>query len=68
MAFNGKTAAKIALDLPYVDYGVQNVGIHGAAVWVLPSTAGAANGFWDPVHWHALADAVRKIRGGTRTA
>jgi TDG/mug DNA glycosylase family protein len=63
VAFNGKKAAQIALDRAYVDFGLQNEGIHGAAVWVLPSTARTANGPWDPVYWQALADAVTKLKG-----
>lgn len=63
VAFNGKKAAQLVLGQPYVDFGLQrHVGIHGAAVWVLPSTSSAANGFWDPVHWFALADAVNTLR------
>jgi TDG/mug DNA glycosylase family protein len=63
VAFNGKKAAQIALGQPYVDFGLQKqVGIHGAAVWVLPSTSPVANGSWDEVHWFALADAVQSVR------
>jgi double-stranded uracil-DNA glycosylase len=62
VAFNGKKAAQIALAQRYVDFGLQRVGIYGAAVWVLPSTSGAATGFWEPVHWYALADAIRLLR------
>lgn len=62
VAFNGKRGAQVALGQPYVDFGLQRVGIHGAAVWVLPSTSPAANGMWDSGHWFALADAVQTLR------
>ena len=63
VAFNGKKAAQVALGQPYVDFGLQRqVGIHGSAVWVLPSTSPAANSSWDPVHWFALSDAVQSLR------
>lgn len=41
LAFNGKNAASGALERN-VDYGPQPERIGGAAVWVLPSTSGAA--------------------------
>jgi TDG/mug DNA glycosylase family protein len=56
LAFNGKNAARGALDRR-VDYGVQPERIGGARVWVLPSTSGAARGFWDIEPWHELARA-----------
>lgn len=62
VAFNGKKAAQIVLDQPHVDFGLQGAVIHGAAVWVLPSTSGAAVGAWDSTHWFALADAVNTLR------
>ena len=63
VAFNGKKSAQFALGQTYVDFGLQrHVGIHGAAVWVLPSTSPAASGSWDAVHWFVLADAVQSLR------
>jgi double-stranded uracil-DNA glycosylase len=47
IAFNGKKAARVALRLTagaQVAYGHQQQSLGGAAVWVLPSTSGAANG------------------------
>lgn len=63
VAFNGKNAAQFVLKKPYVDFGVQQEGIFGAAVWVLPSTAGTARGLWDERPWFELADAVSRLRG-----
>jgi double-stranded uracil-DNA glycosylase len=58
LAFNGKNAARGALGRP-VDYGPQPEPIGGATVWVLPSTSGAARGFWDIEPWRELARAVK---------
>jgi double-stranded uracil-DNA glycosylase len=57
LAFNGKNAARGALGRP-VDYGPQSERIGGTTVWVLPSTSGAARGFWDIGPWRELADSV----------
>lgn len=61
VAFNGKRPAAAALGVPSrrLVYGRQAAGWAGAACWVLPSTSGAASGFWDPEVWRALAEAVR---------
>jgi double-stranded uracil-DNA glycosylase len=57
LAFNGKNAARAALGRPVV-YGPQPETIGGASVWVLPSTSGAARGFWDIGPWRDLAQAA----------
>lgn len=57
LAFNGKNAARAALGRPVI-YGPQAETIGGASVWVLPSTSGAARGFWDLGPWRALAEAA----------
>lgn len=57
LAFNGKNAARGALGRP-VEFGVQPEHLGGAQVWVLPSTSGAARGFWDIGPWRELAGAV----------
>jgi TDG/mug DNA glycosylase family protein len=57
LAFNGKNAARAALGRPVV-YGPQPETIGSASVWVLPSTSGAARGFWDIGPWLDLAAAV----------
>lgn len=54
LAFNGKNAARGALERP-VTVGPQEEQIGGAAVWVLPSTSGAARGYWDIEPWRELA-------------
>lgn len=58
LAFNGKNAARAALGRP-VAYGRQPERLGNAAVWVLPSTSGAARGFWDIEPWIELAAAAR---------
>jgi double-stranded uracil-DNA glycosylase len=58
LAFNGKNAARGTLGRP-VDYGRQPERIGGATTWVLPSTSGAARGFWDIDPWRDLARAVK---------
>lgn len=57
LAFNGKNAARGALERD-VAFGPQEEQIGGAAVWVLPSTSGAARRFWDVGPWEALARSV----------
>lgn len=57
LAFNGKNAARGALERN-VRYGLQEEQIGGAAVWVLPSTSGAAKRFWDIGPWQELAAAI----------
>lgn len=57
LAFNGKNAARGALGRPVI-YGPQPEAIGGASVWVLPSTSGAARGFWDIGPWRDLARAA----------
>jgi len=58
LAFNGKNPARGALERS-VDYGVQPERMGGAVLWVLPSTSGAARGFWDIEPWRELARASR---------
>ncbi len=55
LAFNGKNAARGALGRP-VEYGVQPETIGRAEVWILPSTSGAARGYWNLVPWQKLAN------------
>ncbi len=56
LAFNGKNAARGALEQD-VAYGPQPERIGGAALWVLPSTSGAARRFWKIEPWQELAEA-----------
>ncbi|RDJ22305.1 mismatch-specific DNA-glycosylase [Bosea caraganae] len=64
IAFNGKRAAQAALGVsgPLLSYGLQPVGLGGSAVYVLPSTSGAASGFWSIEPWRELAAAWRTKR------
>lgn len=62
LAFNGKNAARDALGRR-VEYGPQPERIGGAAVWVLPSTSGAARRYWDVGPWRELARACEKAQG-----
>lgn len=58
LAFNGKRAAQILLGHP-VAFGPQTERLVGTHLFVLPSTSGAARGFWDVGHWQQLAAASR---------
>jgi TDG/mug DNA glycosylase family protein len=62
LAFNGKNAARAALGRP-VQYGPQPERIGGATTWVLPSTSGAARGFWAIGPWRDLAQAALSTSG-----
>ena len=58
IAFNGKASAKAALGRP-TNYGRQPERLGGVTqVIVLPSTSGAARGYWDVGHWHDLVAAA----------
>jgi TDG/mug DNA glycosylase family protein len=57
LAFNGKNAARASLGRPVI-YGPQPETIGSAGIWVLPSTSGAARGFWDIDPWLELARAA----------
>lgn len=60
LAFNGKKAAAMALGRPtgLLPYGLLPDVPGWPPVVVLPSTSGAASGFWDPAPWFALARQV----------
>lgn len=60
LAFNGKNAARAAFG-GAAAYGRQRQRLGGATTWVLPSTSGAARGFWDPEPWRQLAAAVQSV-------
>ncbi len=55
LAFNGKRAASLFLQRP-VQYGLQSERIDSTALYVLPSTSGAARRFWSDKPWFALAE------------
>jgi len=63
LAFNGKRAASVALAAWFgardIDYGAQDYRLGASAIHVLPSTSGAASGFWSVAPWRALARAAR---------
>ena len=54
LAFNGKRAAEAFLSCA-ASYGRQPESIGATVIFVLPSTSGAARGFWDESHWRDLA-------------
>lgn len=55
LAFVGKRAAREVLGRKPGVYGEQDVTVGVSRVWILPSTSGAARGFWDIAPWLALA-------------
>jgi double-stranded uracil-DNA glycosylase len=59
LAFNGKRAAQEFYERQ-VEYGLQPEAIGTTAVFVLPSTSGAARGFWDEAWWWKLAEVVNQ--------
>lgn len=61
IAFNGKRAAEAVLGQASaaISYGRQPVDVAGCATFVLPSTSGAASGFWSVEPWQELAAAWR---------
>jgi TDG/mug DNA glycosylase family protein len=63
LAFDSKNAARGfygAAKGKALAYEQQPDKIGATVVFVLPSTSGAASGFWDVSHWQALADFVRQ--------
>lgn len=58
-AFNGKKAAQAFYGINGLDYGQQAQPLSGTVMFVLPSTSGAASGFWDARHWQRLAEFVQ---------
>lgn len=57
IAFNGKKAASVALDVPAnrLAYGRQAEPLAQSTVFVLPSTSGAASGYWNERYWRDIA-------------
>lgn len=60
LAFVGKRAAQEFFGRKQIDYGLQPDRVGDTAVWVLPSTSGAARRYWDPSIWHAMAAYLRQ--------
>ncbi|KRE18310.1 hypothetical protein ASE63_02865 [Bosea sp. Root381] len=63
IAFNGKRAAQAILG-PGPSYGLQPSRLAASDIFVLPSTSGAASGFWSIEPWRELA--AHLARGETR--
>lgn len=65
LAFNGKRSGAVFLKhltgVRNVDYGLQDQKIGATEIYVLPSTSGAANGFWDEAPWFALARNAKTV-------
>lgn len=62
LAFVGKRAAREVLG-DARGYGERDATIGPTRVWILPSTSGAARGFWDIAPWQDLA---RSLYGSGR--
>jgi TDG/mug DNA glycosylase family protein len=62
VAFNGKRAAQTVLAQagPALAYGLQPAAIDDIRVVVLPSTSGAASGYWSIEPWRELAALVKE--------
>ncbi|MGV3552846.1 mismatch-specific DNA-glycosylase [Rhizobium sp.] len=62
LAFNGKTAGRAFFGGRTIDYGLQGEAIGRTALWVLPSTSGAASGAWAIEPWQALAQSLEALK------
>jgi TDG/mug DNA glycosylase family protein len=60
LAFNGKKAATAFLNHTPA-YGLQKERVATMSIYVLPSTSGAANGFWQPTFWRKLAADLKDL-------
>ena len=60
LCFNGKRAAQEFFGTKAVDYGLQAATIGSTALFVAPSTSGAARASWDVSVWRELARRVRR--------
>lgn len=58
LGFNGIAAARHFLGRP-VEFGEQPEKIGDTEIWVLPSTSGAANGFWNADIWKQMSNNAR---------
>ena len=59
ICFNGKNAAKIYFNRKNIEYGIQSEKIVMSKIFIVPSTSGAASGFWDINIWKTLADIIK---------
>lgn len=63
VAFNGKRAAQAALGEERgrrLAYGLQPSSLAGSRIFILPSTSGAASGYWSIEPWCELAALVKE--------
>ncbi len=60
LAFNGKRAAGVYLARKIIAYGLQTERLGQTAIFVLPSTSGAARRWWSEAPWLALGDYLRR--------
>ena len=58
IAFNGKKAAQIALKTNTLKFGLWKFE-DDTSFWILPSTSGAANGYWSITPWQEMAKYLR---------
>lgn len=61
LCFNGKTAARVFLQrdpAAPIDYGFLQGTVHGARLFVAPSTSAAARKYWDQRIWDELGRSV----------
>lgn len=59
LAFNGKKAAQLYFKKRKIEYGGQrNESIGATRIFVLPSTSGAANGYWNKAYWRKISNLV----------
>ena len=56
VGFNGKRAAQEYLGRKNVSIGLLDEAIDGTRLFVLPSTSGAANRYWDESPWRKLGE------------
>jgi len=67
LAFNGKRAAAVflrnVLESEIKNYGLQPNGLGNTAIFVLPSTSGAARRWWDAAPWRSLAEYLGRSPG-----
>lgn len=63
VAFNGKRAAQAVLEEERgrrLAYGLQQSLLAGSRVFILPSTSGAASGYWSIEPWRELAALMKE--------
>lgn len=60
LAFNGKGTAELFFDRKITTYGLQSEFIGNSSIFVLESTSGSANAYWNNGYsWYALVDFLR---------